>query len=162
MSEQLNNQADIQEVSEMETTEEVSTIDRCLTFESAGLILYISTKHVIEIINNHSITTLPLMPPYIKGIINLRGQILPVVDIQQRMGKGPTQSTGNVCIIVLDIDSVSLGIIVDSVRQVMDIDLKNVRPIPLKHQQKLLNGMVNMDDGSVFMSVDCQALSVPQ
>lgn len=161
MSEQLNNQEDIQEVSKADT-DEVSTIDRCLTFESAGLILYISTKHVIEIINNHSITTLPLMPPYIKGIINLRGQILPVVDIQQRMGKGPTESTGNVCIIVLDIDSVSLGIIVDSVRQVMDIDLKNVRPIPLKHQQKLLNGMVNMEDGSVFMSVDCQALAIPQ
>ena len=162
MSEQLNNQEDIQDVSEVETAEEISTIDRCLTFESAGLILYISTKHVIEIINNHSITTLPLMPSYIKGIINLRGQILPVVDIQQRMGKGPTQSTGNVCIIVLDIDTVSLGIIVDSVRQVMDIDLKNVRPIPLKHQQKLLNGMVNMEDGSVFMSVDCQALSNAQ
>ena len=70
MSEQLNNQEDIQDVSEVETAEEISTIDRCLTFESAGLILYISTKHVIEIINNHSITTLPLMPSYIKGIIN--------------------------------------------------------------------------------------------
>lgn len=161
MSEQFNNQDDIQELSELEA-EETSTVDRCLTFESAGMILYISTKHVIEIINNHSITTLPLMPPYIKGIINLRGQILPVVDIQQRMGKEPTQSTGSVCIIVLDIDSVSLGIIVDSVRQVMDIDLKDVRPIPLKHQQKLLNGMITMEDGSVFMSIDCQALSVPQ
>ena len=98
MSEQLNNQADIQEVPEAET-DELSTIDRCLTFESAGLILYISTNNVIEIINNHSITTLPLMPPYIKGIINLRGQILPVMDIQQRMGKGPTEFTGSACII---------------------------------------------------------------
>ena len=62
MSEQLNNQEDIQDVAEMET-DELSTIDRCLTFESAGLILYISTNNVIEIINNHSITTLPLMPP---------------------------------------------------------------------------------------------------
>jgi purine-binding chemotaxis protein CheW len=48
---------------------------------------------------------------------------------------------------------------VDSVRQVVDINLKNVRPIPLKRQQKLLDGMVIMDDGSVFMSIDCQALS---
>ena len=54
---------------------------------------------------------------------------------------------------------VSLGILVDSVRQVVDINLKNVRPIPLKRQQKLLDGMVIMDDGSVFMSIDCQALS---
>lgn len=151
-----------EEVLETPENEEVSTIERCLTFESGDLILYISTKHVIEIINNHSITTLPLVPPYIKGIINLRGQILPVVDIQMRMGKEETQYRSETCIIVLEIDSVALGIIVDSVRQVIDIDLKNVQPIPLKRQQKLLDGMVTMEDGSVFMSVDCQALAKAQ
>ena len=117
---------------------------------------------MIEIINNYSITNLPLVPPYIKGIINLRGQVLPVVDIQMRMGKSEAECGNETCIIVLDIDSVSLGIIVDSVRQVIDIDLKNVRPIPLKRQQKLLDGMVTMEDGSVFMSVDCQALAKAQ
>ncbi len=162
MSEQYNNQEDIRETSRV-NGEDVSTIERCLTFESADLILYISTKHVIEIINNHSITTLPLLPPYIKGIINLRGQILPVMDLLQLMEKESDsfEPRGKFCIIVLDIDSVSLGIIVDSVRQVIDIDLKNVRPIPLKRQQKLLNGMVTMEDGSVFMSIDCQALCAP-
>ena len=160
MSEQLNSQ-DLQEISDTDS-EEFSTVERCLTFESGDLILYISTKYVIEIINNHTITTLPLMPPYIQGIINLRGQILPVVDIQMRMGKSEAECGNETCIIVLDIDSVSLGIIVDSVRQVIDIDLKNVRPIPLKRQQKLLDGMVTMEDGSVFMSVDCQALAKAQ
>lgn len=155
MSESANNQ----DIVEMPDTDESSTIERCLTFESDDLILYISTKHVIEIINNHTITTLPLVPPYIKGVINLRGQILPVVDIRMRMGKDESDCTTKSCIIVLDIDSVSLGILVDSIRQVIDIDLKNVRPIPLKRQQKLLNGMVTMDDGSVYMSIDCQALS---
>ncbi len=142
--------------------EESYTVERCLTFESGDLVLYISTKHVIEIINNHTITTLPLMPPYIKGVINLRGQILPVVDIEHRMGKENSDSAEKTCIIVLEIDSVALGIIVDSVRQVIDIDLKQVRPIPLKRQQKLLDGMVTMDDGSVFMSIDCQALATPE
>lgn len=142
--------------------EEASTVERCLTFQAGDLILYISTRHVIEIINNYSITNLPLVPPYIKGIINLRGQVLPVVDIQMRMGKSEAANGGDTCIIVLDIDSVSLGIIVDSVRQVIDIDLQNVRPIPLKRQQKLLDGMVTMEDGSVFMSVDCQALAKAQ
>ena len=105
---------------------------------------------------------LPLMPPYIKGIINLRGQILPVVDIQLCMGKEGSEYTNQTCIIVLNIDSVPLGIIVDSVRQTVDIDMKDVRPIPLKRQQKLLDGMVTMEDGSVFMSIDCQALINPQ
>ena len=82
--------------------------------------------------------------------------------MQLRMGKEETEYTSKTCIIVLDINSVSLGIIVDSVQQVIDIDLKNVRPIPLKRQQKMLDGMVTMEDGRVFMSVDCQALSNAQ
>ncbi len=158
MSEQVN----AQEAPVLTDREESSTVERCLTFNSGDLILYISTKHVIEIINNYPITTLPLMPPYIKGIINLRGQILPVVDIQLSMGKEGTEYTSQTCIIVLNIDSVPLGIIVDSVRQTVDIDMKDVRPIPLKRQQKLLDGMVTMEDGSVFMSIDCQALINPQ
>ena len=52
-----------------------------------------------------------------------------------------------------------MGIIVDSVRQVMDIDLQDVRPIPVKRQQKLLDGMVTLNDGSVLMSFDCHALA---
>lgn len=159
MSEQMTSQEELLEPVE---AEENSTVERCLTFESGNLILYISTKYVIEAIHNvsnHSITRLPLVPPYIKGIINLRGQVLPVVDIKMRMGKEETEYTSTTCIVVLDINSVSLGIIVDNVRQVMDIDLKEVRPIPLKRQQKLLDGMVTMPDGSVFMSVDCLALA---
>ena len=151
-----------EEIFDATEQDEISTVERCLTFQSGDLILYISTRHVIEILNNYSITNLPLVPPYIKGIINLRGQVLPVVDIQMRMGKCEAECGTETCIIVLDIDSVSLGIIVDSVGQVIDIDLNNVQPIPLKRQQKLLDGMVTMEDGSVFMSIDCQALSVPQ
>ena len=151
-----------EEIFDATEQDEISTVERCLTFQSGDLILYISTRHVIEILNNYSITNLPLVPPYIKGIINLRGQVLPVVDIQMRMGKSEAEAGNETCIIVLDIDSVSLGIIVDSVRQVIDIDLKDVRPIPLKRQQKLLDGMVTMEDGSVFMSVDCQALAKAQ
>ena len=147
-----------EEIFDATEQDEISTVERCLTFQSGDLILYISTRHVIEILNTESITNLPLVPPYITGIINLRGQVLPVVDIQMRMGKCEAECGTETCIIVLDIDSVSLGIIVDSVRQVIDIDLNNVQPIPLKRQQKLLDGMVTMEDGSVFMSVDCQAL----
>ena len=158
MSEQINDQG-LLDLSDSMDSDENSTVERCLTFESGDLILYISTKYVIEIINNHTITTLPLVAPYIKGIINLRGQVLPVIDLELRMGKNCSNSDEKTCIIILDINSVSLGILVDSVRQVVDINLKNVRPIPLKRQQKLLDGMVIMDDGSVFMSIDCQALS---
>ena len=142
-----------------ETAGENAPAERCLTFESGGLLLFISTNYIIEIINNHSITSLPLLPPYIRGIVNLRGQILPVVDIQMRMGKPETPYSGKTCIIVLSIGSVFLGILVDSVRQVTDIRMDEVRPIPLKRRQKLLDGMVTMEDGSVLMSVDLEALA---
>lgn len=152
MSEQLANQ-------KAPGTGGQPSVQRCLTFHSGDLILFISTRYVIEIINEHTITHLPLVPSYIKGIINLRGQMLPVVDIRLCMGKPEAEYTSQTCIIVLNINSVPLGIVVDSVRQVVDIDFHSVRPIPVKRRQKLLDGMVSMDDGTVLMSLDCIALA---
>ena len=119
---------------------------------------FLCTNYVIEIINGHSITPIPMIPSFIKGILNLRGQILPVVDIRLYMGHEEMEFTRQTCIIVLQVDSLSLGIIVDSVQQVIDIDLANVRSIPVKRQQKLLDGMVTLEDGRVLMSFDCNAL----
>ena len=75
------------------------------------------------------------------------------------MGKPEVEYTNKTCIVVLNVDSISLGIVVDSVRQVMDINFQDVRPIPVKRQQKLLDGMVNIEDGGVLMSFDCHALA---
>ena len=149
-----------EELTYINESEIQSSVERCLTFESVGLVMFLSTNFVIEIINDHSITPLPLVPPYIKGIINLRGQMLPIVDIRARMGKPQAEYTSKTCIVVLEVDSVPFGIIVDSVRQVMDIDLQDVRPIPVKRQEELLNGMVTLEDGSVLMSFDCRSLFV--
>ena len=155
MSEHLENQNG----QEAAMQEEPSSAERCLTFESGGLLLFLSTKYVTEIINGHSITHLPLVPPFVKGIINLRGQILPVVDIRVCMDKHEAEYTNKTCIVVLNVDNIPLGIVVDSVRQVMDINLDYVRPIPLKRQQKLLDGMITAEDGSVLMSFDCASLA---
>ena len=59
---------------------ENQSVERCLTFESGDMTLFLSINNVTEIINDCAITHLPLVPDYIKGIINLRGQILPVVE----------------------------------------------------------------------------------
>ena len=155
MSEHLENQNG----QEAAMQEEPSSAERCLTFESGGLLLFLSTKYVTAIINGHSITHLPLVPPFVKGIINLRGQILPVVDIRVCMDKPEAEYTNKTCIVVLNVDNIPLGIVVDSVRQVMDINLDYVRPIPLKRQQKLLDGMITAEDGSVLMSFDCASLA---
>ena len=63
-------------LAEKSAAEEASSVERCLTFESGGLTLFLSTNYVTEIINDCSITHLPLVPGHVKGILNLRGQIL--------------------------------------------------------------------------------------
>ena len=138
--------------------QETNDAERCLTFESAGLVMYMSTSYVIEIINDHSITALPMVPHYVKGIINLRGSILPVIDIRLLMDREAEEYTSKTCIIVLNIESIPIGIIVDRVRQVIDIDPDAVQSIPLRNRQKLCNGMITLDSGEVAMSFDAEAL----
>ena len=137
---------------------ETNDAERCLTFESGGLVMYMSTSYVIEIINDHSITALPMVPHYVKGIINLRGSILPVIDIRLLMDREAEEYTSKTCIIVLNIESIPIGIIVDRVRQVIDIDPDEVQSIPLRNRQKLCNGMITLDTGEVAMSFDAEAL----
>lgn len=135
----------------------VST-ERFLTFSSNGLNIGVSTNYVIEIITNHSITMLPLAPDYVKGIINLRGQIIPIIDIRLRMGKPSIDYTSSTCIIVLDINSIQIGIIVDAVQQVMDIDQSQISPVPVENQQELISGMISSGDRSVILFLDCEQL----
>ena len=60
--------------------------------------------------------------------------------------------------IVLNVDDLPVCIVVDSVQQVIDIDLQDVRPIPIKRRQKLLDGMITLENGTVLMSFDCKSL----
>ncbi len=138
--------------------EGVVPTERFLTFSSDGLTIGVSTNYVTEIITNHAITTLPLVPDYVKGIINLRGQIIPIMDIRLRMGKMPIDYTSTTCIIVLNIDSTSIGLVVDAVQQVMDIDKERISPVPVENQQELINGMISSGDRSVILFLDCEQL----
>ena len=156
MSEQTTNvNLDAEETS---AQEEATTVERCLSFQVDDLILFLSTDYIVEIVNDYPITPLPMVPSFVKGMINLRGQILPVLDMRLCMDKPPAEYTGKTCVIRLDIDSAPLCIVIDSVCQVLDIDFKEVRPIPVKRQQKLLNGMIDLGDGKVLMSFDCNVV----
>ncbi|MCI8731396.1 MAG: purine-binding chemotaxis protein CheW [Lachnospiraceae bacterium] len=155
MAEETKNiiDADLDEVVEVEVEKE-----RFLTFHSDELTFAVNTKYVIEILTNHAITTLPMVPDYIKGIINMRGQIIPIVDIRSRLGKMPVDYGDNNCIIVLEIDSISLGILVDSVSQVVDSELSKISPVPVNKQQELVNGMISLDANNVVLLLDCEQL----
>ncbi|MCL2031636.1 MAG: chemotaxis protein CheW [Oscillospiraceae bacterium] len=78
-------------------------------------------EFVSEIINVQTITVVPEVPFYIKGIINLRGKILPVMDVRLRFNKEPIEYNDRTCIIVISIHNTLVGLIVDTVREVMEI-----------------------------------------
>lgn len=136
----------------------ILSTERFLTFNTDGLTLGVSTNYVTEIITNHTITMLPLVPAYVKGIINLRGQIVPIIDIRLRMGKTAIDYTNTTCIIVLNIDTVQIGVVVDAVQQVVDIDRSKISPVPVEDQQELITGMLSQEDRSVILFLDCEGL----
>jgi len=87
----------------------------------------IEIKYVTEIIGGiQAITEVPEVPEYIKGIVNLRGKIIPVMDVNIRFKKDPKPYTDRTCITVIDIDELSVGLIVDNVAEVLSIADENI------------------------------------
>lgn len=153
--EALNKELDAEKDSE--GVAEARNVARFLTFLSDGLYFGVNTRNVIEIINNHQIRTLPMVPDYVRGIINLRGQVIPIIDMRLRMGKPFQEYTPKTCIVILEIDSNTIGIVVDSVAQVLDIDLDRITPIPTENRQELTNSMISID-GTVILLLECEAI----
>lgn len=129
-----------------------------LAFLSDELLFGVNAAYVTEIITNHHITMLPMVPNYIKGIINLRGQIIPIIDIRLKMNKPDMDYTDTSCIIVLDINSVLIGILVDTVSQVVDVYEDRISPPTANNKQELVNGMVSLPSGVVMLLLDCELL----
>lgn len=139
-------------------TKKVVNNERILTFMSGGLLLGISTEFVVEIITNHTITRLPIVPPYIKGIINLRGQVIPIIDTRMKTGKPPLEDDGTTrCIIILEIDENPIGITVDSVSQVIDVDAEAIANCN-NNTNELISGMISLGDGVVLQMFNCSVL----
>lgn len=129
-----------------------------LTFLSDGLLFGVNASYVTEIITNHHITVLPMIPDFIKGIINLRGQIIPIIDIRLRMGKMEAEYNDMSCIIVLNINSILIGIFVDTVSQVVDLDESKISPPTANNKQELVNGIISLANGKVLLLLDCELL----
>ncbi len=147
-----------EEMEENSAAEDTSTKE-FLTFVSDGLTYGVPTEQVIEIITNHSIRRLPLVPDYVQGIINLRGQIIPIIDMRLRMGKPFQEYSSTTCIIILDIGSDRIGICVDSVSQVLPLDLSLASPVPLEDRQHLATSMISKEDGKVVLLLNCPAIT---
>ncbi|MCL1983147.1 MAG: chemotaxis protein CheW [Clostridiales bacterium] len=142
---------------EEETQETVSDSRKYLTFVSNGLGFAIPSDYVIEIINEHNITHLPRVPGYIKGIINLRGQIIPIMDARLRMGHPESAHTKETCIIVISVNENSIGLFVDKVLHMIDIPDDAISEPPVNNNQEFVNGITHLNN-VVYLLLDCELL----
>lgn len=113
----------------METVEDTQR-GKFLTFSVGREFYGLEIQYVTEIIGIQEITEVPELPIYVKGIINLRGKIIPVMDVRLRFKKEPQEYNDRTCIIVIDIRNISIGLIVDHVAEVVVITAENIVPPP--------------------------------
>ena len=120
----------MQDMAYMDLTNEDIMRGKYLTFQVQDGEYGIEISYVTEIIGVQDITSVPHTHRYVKGIINLRGTIVPVIDMRLRFGLEAVPYSDRTCIIVLSMDDVNVGMIVEAVQAVSGIDTENIQPPP--------------------------------
>ena len=105
-----------------------------LTFHLGAEVFAIDIRSVREIIQYGAMTTVPLMPSFVRGVINLRGSVVPVIDLHARFGRPAAQVGKKTCVVIFDAmregERVELGLMVDAVSEVIDIAADAIEPPP--------------------------------
>ena len=105
-----------------------------LAFELGGEAFGMAIRSIKEVIQYGDLTGVPLMPAFLRGVINLRGAVVPVVDLAVRFGRPPTDVARRTCIVILEVEqdgeAVELGIIVDNVSEVLELGASDLEPPP--------------------------------
>lgn len=138
--------------------EELENINSYLTFKLGEEEFAAHVSKVLSIMEMIKITKVPKSPEYMQGVINLRGQVLPVVDTRIKFGMTPTQFTANTCIVVMEVEVngeyVQVGTLVDSVQEVLEIGGDQIQPPPSignKYKSEFISGMAKMDEHFIMM-----------
>lgn len=104
--------------------------EKYLTFFIDGQLFAIQSSQVVEIIRMQPITFMPKLPPYVKGVINLRGKIVPLIDLRLKLNKGAMEYDDHTSIVVIEAGDFSVGFIVDRVNDVADIARNQISDSP--------------------------------
>jgi purine-binding chemotaxis protein CheW len=133
---------------------------RYLVFMIGNVNFGIEIRTISEIIGMQPITRLPEVPKSVKGIINLRGKIIPVIDMQLKFNIEPQEYGDRTCIIVIELKELSAGLIVDRMKEVLSIQDEEVSPPPGKKtgaQNRFISG-IGKSDKKVILLLDCEKL----
>lgn len=105
-----------------------------LTFGLGEELFALKVNHVREVLDVGDVTRVPRMPDFMRGVINLRGSVVPVVDLRKKLGMGAVEDTVNTCIIVVEVDidgePVVIGAMADSVQEVFELGEGDIEPPP--------------------------------
>jgi purine-binding chemotaxis protein CheW len=142
------------------TQEEDTQKGKFLTFTLGSETYGLDIKYVIEIIGIQEVTEVPELPEYVKGIINLRGKIIPVMDVRLRFKKPFREYNDRTCTVVVEINDICIGLIVDAVSEVLSIQEQDIVPPPDLNKglgNKYIKGIGKVKS-EVKLLLDCNKL----
>ena len=129
-----------------------------LTFRLAGEVYALDIAKVREVLDFTEATKVPRTPEFMRGVINLRGSVVPVVDLRLKFGMSATEKTVNTCVIITEVtvdnDTTVLGCLADSVQEVIDLEPGQIAPAPrigTKLRTDFIQGMGKRDDRFVIL-----------
>jgi purine-binding chemotaxis protein CheW len=135
-----------------------------LTFRLGGENYGIPIERVREILEFVEPTAIPMMPPFLRGVINLRGAVVPVIDLQSRFGHDRTASAPRSCIVIVEVEheggSPSLGILVDAVDEVLAVERSRIEAKPsfgTRIRSDFVDGLLNLEKRFV-VTLDIQRI----
>ena len=113
---------------------EIDQMTQYLTFKLQDEIFALDISTVREVLDFTTVTKVPRTPDFMRGVINLRGSVVPVIDLRLKFGMTVTEKTVNTCVIIVEVkvdnETVILGVLADSVQEVMDLDADHIEPAP--------------------------------
>jgi purine-binding chemotaxis protein CheW len=140
-----------------------------LTFQVGGEVFAIGILGIKEILEYHDLTTVPMMPAFIRGVINLRGQVVPVLDLSARFGKASAAVTKRTCIVIIESaiggERQDIGVVVDMVNAVVEIPATEIEPAPSfgsKIRADFISGMGKVAGRFVIILNVSKVLSVDE
>jgi len=137
---------------------QTDTLNSFLSFRLGDELFAANVSKVLEILEIPKITKVPRSPAFMRGVVNLRGNVLPVIDARTKFGLPSKEDTINSCILVLNIElegkEITLGTIVDDVQEVIEIDESTIQSIPsvgAKYKTEFIDGMVKKEDQFIMI-----------
>jgi purine-binding chemotaxis protein CheW len=138
-----------------------------LTFSLGDEVFAMDIRCVREIIQHGNMTMVPLMPAFVRGVINLRGSVVPVIDLQSRFGRPRAQLGKKTCIIIFDTtvddEKLELGLLVDAVSEVIDIAQAHIEPAPqfgTSIRRDFIHGMGKVGNDFIVILAPERALDI--